>query len=344
MGDVTVQSLKSPPLDWNKFVNDHSKAKLYHFHEWLHVIQHTFNHSINYITINVAGKIKGILPLIQFDSFFFGKFAVSLPFVNYGGALVSHEEFYKPLFEHVSEFCKEQRLEFIELRYDWQLNSALPCKTHKVTFHLQLTSEEELWSSFKSKVRSQVRRPLKENMYEKIGGVALLKDFYEVFAVNMKRLGTPVLPIRFFENILSQFKDHAFIGIVYSSQNRPVASSFLIKYRDRVEIPWASSLSEYNRFSPNMLLYWASIKFALENQCKVFDFGRCTPGSGTYKFKKQWGARELPLFWYYILPENGELPEINPQNSKYSLAIQVWKKLPVSLTKLIGPSIIKHIP
>ena len=29
-----------------------------------------------------------------------------------------------------------------------------------------------------------------------------------------------------------------------------------------------------------------------------FDFGRSSEGEGTYKFKKQWGAKPTPLVWY----------------------------------------------
>jgi serine/alanine adding enzyme len=37
-------------------------------------------------------------------------------------------------------------------------------------------------------------------------------------------------------------------------------------------------------------------------------------------------------------------PELNPDNPKYRAAISLWKKLPLNLTKLIGPSIIKNLP
>ena len=198
--------------------------------------------------------------------------------------------------------------------------------------------------SFKAKLRSQIRRPTKDEMTGKTGGLELLDDFYNVFALNMRDLGTPVLPKDFFANILKAFPEQAFIGVVHSKEGVACAASFLIKFRDVMEIPWASSLREYNRSSPNMLLYWESMKLSINLKCKVFDFGRCSRNVGTYKFKKQWGSREHDLHWYYVLPNGEELPDISPANAKYDLAIKMWQKMPLGLTKMIGPSIIKNIP
>lgn len=96
--------------------------------------------------------------------------------------------------------------------------------------------------------------------------------------------------------------------------------------------------------SPNMLLYWSVLKFSCETGYRFFDFGRSTLGEGTYQFKKQWGAQSIQLYWHYWLREYGKLPELNPKNPKYQLAIRVWKKLPVSVTRILGPHIAKNLP
>ena len=93
-----------------------------------------------------------------------------------------------------------------------------------------------------------------------------------------------------------------------------------------------------------MLLYWTVFKFACDRSFKTFDFGRSTPDEGTYRFKEQWGAKPVPLYWYYWIGKGGELPELNPKNPKYRVAIAMWKKLPVSVTKVVGPSIVRNLP
>jgi hypothetical protein len=45
-----------------------------------------------------------------------------------------------------------------------------------------------------------------------------------------------------------------------------------------------------------------------------------------------------------IADENSSLPELNPDNPKLKLLISIWKRLPVWLTRIIGPAIVKGIP
>ena len=205
-------------------------------------------------------------------------------------------------------------------------------------------SPEYLWRSFTSKLKSQIRRPEKEGMYARIGKKEELDSFYKVFAINMRDLGTPVYSKKFFENILKEFPESTWLCTVYNKEDKPLASGFLIGFKERIEIPWASSIRRYNQYSPNMLLYWCSLKFACENGFNIFDFGRCTPGEGTFRFKEQWGARPVQLRWHYWMRNGGPLPDINPENPRYKIAINIWKRLPVGLTRLLGPGIVKNIP
>jgi len=233
---------------------------------------------------------------------------------------------------------------FIEFRLVERWGDGFPVKTGKVSMVLDLpSSPKDLWEGFPSKLRSQIRRPEREGMEARIGREEELEGFYRVFSVNMRDLGTPVYPKRFFENVLRHFPDNSWICSVY--RHREVAASgLLVGYRNRMEIPWASSLRSFNRFSPNMLLYWNSLKFACESGYDSFDFGRSTPGEGTYRFKKQWGAKPVQLYWHYWLRDEEQMPELNPRNPKFRFAISVWKRLPVPIANLIGPRIVKNLP
>lgn len=345
MKEIVVREFSDLGDKWNRFAEAHAEAKIYHLYPWRELIKNTFGHDALYLAAYSGEEILGILPLIRFRSAIFGRFLISMPFFNYGGELTNSTEVLPAFHSFLSQYVLRNDLRFAELRHDHKLESNLPFKQHKVTFLLPLPDDPEvLLKSFKAKVRSQIKRPIKEKMDAKAGGLELLDDFYKVFARNMRDLGTPVYPKKFFKNILNYFPEYARLVIVYTSEGVPVAASFLLGYRETMEIPWASSLREYNRFSPNMLLYWKSFQEAIRQGYKQFDFGRCTPGSGTHRFKKQWGGIEKPLFWYYVLPSGGELPEINPQNPRYALAIKLWQKLPVGLSKILGPPIIKNIP
>ena len=216
-------------------------------------------------------------------------------------------------------------------------------RAHKLRMLLQLPeSGEELFKSYNAKLRSQIRRPQKEGMNSVIGGAELLNDFYKVFSTNMRDLGSPVHSKTLFKEVLSYFGDEAKIGIV-NYKNQPVAAGMIIRFKNTVEIPWASSLRSYNQYSPNMLLYWSFLEYACSKGHQYFDFGRSTPGEGTHRFKEQWGAKGSPIYWHNILLNGRPVAESGLEKSKFQTAIRYWKKLPLPISNAFGPMIRKQI-
>lgn len=342
--NIAVKQLTHEIDNWNRYVEESELTTVYHLAAWKRVIEETFGHPTYYLYALQDGRIVGLLPLAFLKSRLFGKFLVSLPFFNYAGVVAEHAAVRKALIGEAIRIAQQCGAEHLELRHLEQYDVGLATKTSKVLMVLDLpATSEELWNSFKSKLRSQIRRPEKEGLRAKVGQLDEVNSFYDVFAQNMRDLGTPVYTKRLFENILREFPDSARICTVYQG-NTPVASGFIMGFKDLLQIPWASSLKAYNRLSPNMLLYSEILKFACDQGYARFDFGRSTPDEGTYKFKQQWGAVPRPCYWQYWLASGDTLPEINPHNPKYALMIQVWQRLPLPLTKWLGPHIVKYIP
>ena len=341
---MTVETITSGFEAWDEFVGRHAEARAPHLSGWKSVIEKSFGHPCYYLAARDNGRWRGILPLTHLRSKLFGSFLISVPYLNYGGILAEDEAARQALFEQACALGTQRRAAHLELRHVAAQVENLPTKQHKVSMLLDLPDQpEKLWDSFKAKLRSQIRKPQKENLSVRFGREDELEKFYHVFAINMRDLGTPVYSIHFFANILAAFPRQAHICTIYR-EHEPLASGFVFGFRDILEIPWASALREYNALAPNMLLYWSVLEFAVQQGYRRFDFGRCTPDEGTYKFKEQWGAKPLPLHWQYWLANGGALPEINPHNPKYQLMIRTWQKLPLGLTRLIGPAIVKNIP
>lgn len=321
-------------------------SSCYHQIGWKEVIEKSFGHKTFYLMAeDESGDVVGILPLVQLKSRLFGNFLISLPYFNYGGACVSKQEALYSLLSNAEILAHETNAEHIEFRHTENFYPDLPVKTTKVAMRLTLPEDAQtLFKSFAAKLRSQIRRAEKENMVAVMGRLDELDHFYAVFSQNMRDLGTPVYSKSFFRNIMESFTETTWIGTVFTKDGLPVASGFLVGFKDHLEIPWASSLRKYNSLSPNMLLYWSVLKFACESGYRIFDFGRSTPGEGTYRFKEQWGAKPAQLYWHYWLREGRSLPELNPHNPKYQLAIRIWKRLPVPLTRILGPMIVGNLP
>ena len=328
---------------WNAYVSGHPDATAYHRWSWREVFASAFGHDSIYLVALDGARLVGALPLVEFRSHLFGTFAVSLPFVNYGGVIADDQRAAAALNARAASLARERRWRHVELRHIRRQFVECPVKRHKVGMWLPLSDNAEaLWSSLDRKVRNQVRKAEKSGCTAEDGGAELLGDFYRVFAHNMRDLGTPVYGRRFFEEVLREFPADTRVFVVRVA-SEPVAASITVGWRDRLEVPWASSLREHATLSPNTLLYWTMLRWAVDRGNRTFDFGRSTPDEGTFNFKKQWGAQPQELAWEY-LGLSGEVPDQSPKNPRFRAAIAVWQHLPVPVATALGPVIVRNIP
>lgn len=323
----------------------HECATGYHLYSWRNVIHEAFGHETIYLMgKNESGEVVCLAPLVILSSLLFGRFLISLPFLNYGGILATDQEARATLESYLEELAASKEAHHVELRHQNLVATSWVRSDRKVSMRLPLPpSYEELLKGFSSKLRSQVRRAEKEGMTARVGGTECLDEFYAVFSRCMRDLGTPVYAKSFFGKILEVFPKDARICVV-SHQDTPVSAGFLYGFRSTLEIPWAASDKRFNKLSPNMLLYGKVLEYACQQGFQVFDFGRSSPDSGTYKFKAQWGAQPHQLYWYYWMKDGRDVPQLNPQNPKYAVAIRLWQTLPVAVANLLGPHIVKHLP
>lgn len=328
---------------WDQYVLSNPGHSVYHLYAWRDVIREVFAGETHYLAAFSAGRIVGVLPLVRLKSRLFGDFLVSLPYFNYGGILADSEQVVESLWQQAAALAGRLGASHVEMRHVNPM-SVSTVRTDKVTMILPLpSSSEALLKQLSSKLRAQIKRPQREGAVSQSGGMELLPEFYAVFARNMRDLGTPVYSPALFAAILQRFPQTARL-IVVRVGDKPVAAAFLIGHNGMMEIPWASSLREANHLSVNMLLYWDALKYSIEQGYGGFDFGRCTLDSGTYKFKKQWGAQPRQLYWHYWMKNGGGAPQINHANPKYHLMISAWQRLPLWLANWLGPRLIKHLP
>jgi FemAB-related protein (PEP-CTERM system-associated) len=319
------------------------------------ILPRPFNRGVADLT-GAANSVVGILPLVHLKHFILGDNLISIPFFDFCGILADNKETEIALLNEAVKLAEELGVKNIEFRntalIHWSnnfdsINTINPMgfytKTNKVRMLFELPgTSKALMKSFKSKLRSQIKKSLKGGLKAKIGSLELLDDFYKVFSINMRDLGSPVHSKALMKNVVLEFKNNAKIIVVYS-KDKPLAGSLVVGFKDTLENPWASALREYSRLAPNMLLYWTMLEYACDSGFKYFDFGRSSPDEGTFKFKKQWGAEAVTLFWHYISLDEKPINTDISEKSSFELAAQVWRKLPVSVTKIIGPPIRKHI-
>src|SRR5262249_45418443 len=166
--------------------------------------------------------------------------------------------------------------------------------------------------------------------------------FYDVFSRNMRDLGTPVYGKRLFQAILDQFVGRAELCVVRAGTDA-VAGALLLHGWGVTEVPSASSLRSHNHTCANMLMYWHLVEGAGQRGQDVFDFGRSSEGSSTMRFKQQWGASPAASEWQFYVRQ-GEAGSLRKESPKYQRMVRIWQRLPLAVTRFLGPTIVRGIP
>lgn len=303
------------------------------------------------LTTHREVALAGALSLVWMRSPLFGSHLISVPYVNVGGCLIPdgphHDEIQTLLINEAVRMADELGVKYLELRNVREIShpSLTFERRGKVLMELELPqTSDELWKQIGPKVRNQIRKGEKAGLWAEWGGKNLLPQFYAVFAETMRNVGTPVYSRHLFEEMFAQLAEKAEICLIRTPANRVASAAILVHGREVTEVPSAGTLRWANASCANMLLYWNLLRHSIESRhACVFDFGRSSVQSGTWHFKKQWGAQEVPIVWKYYVRE-GSMEDVRPDNSSYGLAIRVWKRLPVWFTRLIGPWIVRGIP
>src|SRR5271155_1023697 len=329
---------------WNNFVTAHDAGVNYLRWQWKYVMERAFGWRTFYLLAEEFGEIQGVLPLVWQNSRLFGNLLSSMPYFSEGGILATRPDVEALLLSEAISLARKLKSKRVELRQMTKLAADLPLKTDRVVMVLELNPDPEtIMQRFDSKMRNNVRRCCKKGLKAEFGGLEFLEDFYEIFARRMRDLGTPVYSKRFFEQILSVFPEESFICRV-RSQQEILSASFMTGFRNSIEINWSASLPEGRDLKASTFMAWQSMCFAAAKGYCLFDFGRSSIGSPPYNFKLSWNTRIIPLYWYQWSPSDEKSIELDRGNPQFRVAIEIWKRLPLSVTKVLGPPIAKCIP
>ncbi|MCC7147496.1 MAG: FemAB family PEP-CTERM system-associated protein [Phycisphaeraceae bacterium] len=336
-----------------------------HDPRWLNVLRQSLGHQPYFLIARgdpspvaaaPGGKgreIRGYLPLALVQSRLFGRFLVSLPYLNRAGLVAADALAAAAMVDRAVQLADQLNVAYLELRHQGQALDH-PALTHrrdeKYRMLLNLpASPEDLWNGLDAKVRNQIRKAQKSELTVCFGGQELLAEFYRIFSVNMRDLGTPVYSRRLFADMLAAFPEAAELAVVRTKKKEAAAAALLIHQSATAaepactQVPSASCLREFNPICANMWMYHQLLLRGMQRGSAAFDFGRSTLDGGTYRFKKQWGAGPQPTIWQYYL-RRGDFSRMRPDHPGNQWKIALWQKLPVRVTQLLGPAIVRGIP
>lgn len=332
-------------LAWDHYVlGNHPQGTIFHSLKWHGILDRTFGLPYHLLAVkDDNGDYMGVLSLYVAKGLSGSKALYSSPYTVYGGILSSSAEASQVLADKAREICIEEKAELVHLRNSSVSGIVLPSTDLHTNFIKPLPStEEECLVSIPRKSRATVRHGRdKYNLTWIVNRD--WETLWELHAINLHKLGTPVFPKSYFKNITEQLNDDMDILFVMH-EGIPVCGVMTFYYRDVCNPYFSGSSSQASHSGANSFMYYALMCHALSRNCKQFDFGKSRKGTGSYQFKVNMGFESKLLPYQYILNKSTEVPNVNPSNPKYALFIKLWSKQPFWMSKIIGPALNKRLP
>ncbi|MBU6256959.1 MAG: FemAB family PEP-CTERM system-associated protein [Burkholderiales bacterium] len=327
---------------WDAYVLAHAQATFFHRAGWQRVLGRVFRHRCHYLYAEEAGRITGVLPLAHVKSLLFGNSLASLPFAVYGGIVADDAASAALLLAEAQRLARALRVDHLELRNLQRTQPDWPEQDLYVTFRKEILPDEEAnMLAIPRKQRAMVRKGIKNGLSATVD--AGVDRFFAVYADNVHRHGTPAMPRRYFQALRQEFGDDCEVLTVCAPDGAVISSVLSFYFRDEVLPYYAGDAEAARDLAGNDFKYWELMRRSCARGLKVFDYGRSKQGTGSYAFKKNWGFEPQPLHYEYCLYKHDQVPQNNPNNAKYKLLIETWRRMPIGLANWLGPFIVRSL-
>ncbi|HET6724908.1 MAG TPA: FemAB family XrtA/PEP-CTERM system-associated protein [Gammaproteobacteria bacterium] len=326
---------------WDDFVRRTESATFFHLSGWRNVVSRAFRHRSHYLYAERAGVTGAVLPLFHMRSRLFGNALVSTPFCSYGGIASVDSGAADALVAAAGILARELHVDYLEMRNIESGGRDWPSKDLYVTFRVPVGSDPEAnFKALSGKRRNMVRRGKRNGLTADVH--AEVDGHYAIYAEMVRNLGTPVYSRRYFRLLKAEFGDDCEMLRIKHDDN-VVSSMMSFFFRDEMLVYYGGGTKAAQDLAANDFLYWSLIERACERGARLVDFGRSKRESGSCRFKELWGWEPHQLHYEYRLINAAEVPNLSPTNPKYRPLINAWKRLPVPLTRLIGPPLARNL-
>jgi len=327
---------------WDAFVTQCPGATFFHRFGWQRIIKDEFRHATHYLLAERGGAMVGVLPLAEIRSRLFGNSLVSMPFGVYGGPAATGPDVADALIEAAAHRARRLDVDYLELRNRGAHRPDWPRQDLYVTFRREIAADnDENLQGIPRKQRAMVRKGIKNGL---VGVVDTSADrFFDLYADNMHRHGSPPFARRYFERLRDEFGGDCEILTILDRAGVPVSSVLSFYFRDEVLPYYAGDSLAARDLAANDFKYWDLMRRASDRGIRCFDYGRSKRGTGSFDFKKNWGFDAEPLNYEYLLLRRQNVPQNNPANPRYRALIAIWRRLPRTVANAMGPFIVRNL-
>lgn len=302
--------------------------------------------TIDLVLIDSQEALVGILRFVEINGLF-RKTLYSLPYFDFGGALLSNEYDDQGgyMASELAMLLDKYQASSIHIKGGrcnlFEDNSLLKVPDSQ-TAVLDLSSPSELFGRFDRAIAKNIRRAEQAGLVcRREESDEYIRDiFYPRYELRMKELGTPPHSLKYFLEMRRCFSER-FLLFVVSDQKEDKSLLLGLSCGETVQILYLLSLPDPERTRHSDYVHWKMIEWAALAGFRRFEFGMARY-EGQIAFKKKWATRFEDYFHYFLFRKSEESrPELFNENSFFQ---SVWSKyMPLFLARYIGPYLRKRM-
>lgn len=335
------------PGEWDAFV-ERNDGPAFALWGWGDAVE-TYGHDRWYLAARDDGRMVGALPLFYVRSRLFGSKLVSPPFGERGSVLLDESgspAVAERLLDRTRQLADRLDVDFVSLRGSHvPAASGFEERNRFVTFRAPLDADPAAaWDRIKASRQRQITQAEESDLAYDVGdSVDDIREYYRLYLRSMRGHGSPPHSFEFFRTLWEALHSSGNLRMEMLRKDGSLVNAVLNLALGSTVYQWGVVNDyEYRDLNGGSLLVWKSMEWASRNGYDAYEFGRTREGSGVYMFKKSFGGEKT---WYddlhYFPGSSRELP--HPEKDAYEPLKETWRKLPIPVTRLVGPSIRKRI-
>ncbi len=338
---VARMESETEALQWDAYVLPRT-ASVTDLFAWRRVVEETYRHRAHYLAAFDGDRMVGTLGLFEIKHPIFGHYITTAVYTNDGGFHFDHDAARDALIRAAQRITEDSNGAYLAIRTRAAPVAGFEDDTQYLTARIDLGGgADAVWNRLPSKTRNQVRRGQKEG-FTVSSGQGQIGAFFDVFHQHMRVLGSPAHGRAYYQAIQRHCGEFAEFVVVRDGAAL-VGGALMLHINGTATNYHAVSLREFNRRCPNYLLYWRLIETSCARGCTQFDMGRSRTDSSNIRFKENWNPDVVQLHYNYWLCRARKAPNLNPGNPAFRLQIAIWQRMPLFVTKIVGPRIIAGI-
>lgn len=331
--------------EWDSVLRAISPETQFLCRDWPLILRKTYGYETFLAVAKQGEEIIGVLPYTVVKSFITGTRAVSLPFFDICRSYHSEASTVALLYETIVSQGRKEGWDYFELRGDIE---HLPIETPSLSFYNHVVDlsvgPKAAFANLASSARRAIRKAEKDGVeIEKSQDLEAMRHFYRLQCITRRRHGLPPQPFSFFKTIHGELiaKGKGLI-ILAKVDGHPVAASVYLEQGSTVHYKYGASDLSFQNSRCNNLVMWTAIEHYASLGFYNLDLGRNSLNAqGLRKYKQSWGSKESLTHYHRVNLKSGDTMQMS--DDVYGWHNKIFGVLPITLTKLAGTLLYKHI-